>query len=99
METSEANTHPFIVKIWLEESRRATWRGQITHVPSGKRRAFSDLSDMTAFIVLYLESMGVTPGFWQRVKQRLVRLRNGRMGFVYTKRGSIRLFDGKDKRD
>jgi hypothetical protein len=80
VETSEANTHPFIVKIWLEETveeaRRATWRGQITHVPSGKRRAFSDLSDMTAFIVPYLESMGVTPGFWQRVKQRLIRLRH-----------------------
>jgi hypothetical protein len=80
VETSEANTHSFIVKIWLnetvEEARRATWRGQITHVPSGKRRAFSDLSDMTAFIVPYLESMGVTPGFWQRVKQRLIRLRH-----------------------
>jgi hypothetical protein len=79
VESFEANTHPFIVKIWLEETveeaRQATWRGQITHVPSGKRRVFSDLSDMTTFIVPYLESMGVRPGFWQRVKQRLVRLR------------------------
>jgi hypothetical protein len=71
METSETNTHPFIVKIWLEEVRQATWRGEITHVPSGKRRAFSDLSDMNAFIVPYLESMGVRLGLWQRVKQRL----------------------------
>ena len=80
VEASEANIHPFIVKIWLEETieeaRQATWRGQITHVPSGKRRAFSDLSDITAFIVPYLESMGVKPGFWQQIKQRLVRLRH-----------------------
>ena len=76
VETSEANTHSFIVKIRLEEARQATWRGQLTHVPSGKRRAFSDLLDITAFIVPYLESMGVRIGFWQRVKQQLVRLRH-----------------------
>jgi hypothetical protein len=80
VESSEANTHPFIVKIWLEETveeaRQATWRGQITHVPSGKQCAFTDLSVITAFIVPYLESMGVKLGFWQRVKQRLVRLRH-----------------------
>ncbi|MFN2217718.1 MAG: hypothetical protein ACK2UA_03880 [Anaerolineae bacterium] len=55
METSEGNTHPFIVKIWLEETaeeaRQPSWRGQITHVPSGQRRTFSRLPDMTAFIV------------------------------------------------
>lgn len=79
METSEGNTHPFIVRIWLEETaeeaRQPSWRGQITHVPSGKRRTFSRLPDMTAFIVPYLESMGVRPGLWQRVRQQLGRLR------------------------
>jgi hypothetical protein len=79
VETSEGNTHPFTVRIWLEETaeeaRQAVWRGQITHVPSGKRRTFSRLPDMTSFIVPYLERMGVKPGRWRRVRQQLVRLR------------------------
>lgn len=64
----ELNTHPFIVKIWLEETAqeagRATWRGHITHVPSGRRRYLQDLGDILAFIIPYLESMGV------RIKKR-----------------------------
>lgn len=79
METSEGNTHPFIVRIWLEETaeeaRQPSWRGQINHVPSSQRRTFSRLSDMTSFIVPYLESMGAKPGLWQRVRQQLGRQR------------------------
>jgi hypothetical protein len=63
MDLFEANTHPFIVKIWLEETveeaGRATWRGHITHVPSGKRHYLTDLDDVTAYIAHYLEEMGV----------------------------------------
>jgi hypothetical protein len=63
MDLFEANTHPFIVKIWLEESAEeageATWRGHITHVPSGSRRYISRLADISAFIVPYLKQMGV----------------------------------------
>ncbi len=59
----ELNTHSFIVKIWLEETSeetgRATWRGYITHVPSGERRYFQDLKTASAFIVDYLEQMDV----------------------------------------
>lgn len=59
----EANTHSFIVKIWLEETMaetgQATWRGHITHVPSGQRRYLKNLSDVTAFIEPYLQQMGV----------------------------------------
>jgi hypothetical protein len=59
----ELNTHPFIVKVWLEETAaeagRATWRGHITHVPSGRRRYLQDLADIPAFILPYLEAMGV----------------------------------------
>jgi hypothetical protein len=59
----EVNTHPFVVKIWLEESAeeagQATWRGYITHVPSGKRRYLQTLDDIIAFIVPYLEELGV----------------------------------------
>ena len=59
----ESNMHPFIVKIWLEEmaqeAGQATWRGHITHVPSGKRRYIQDLDDIIAFITPYLRQMGV----------------------------------------
>ena len=79
VETSEANTHSFIVKIWLEvtaeETRPAVWCGQITHVPSGEQRTFSRLCNMTAFVAPSLVSMGVKPSSWQRLAQPLERLR------------------------
>jgi hypothetical protein len=63
MDLYESTTHPFIVKIWLEElaqeAGHATWRGHITHVPSGKRRYIQDLGDIIAFITPYLRQMGV----------------------------------------
>ena len=70
MDEFEANTHPFIVRIWLEETAheagRATWRGHITHVPSGERRYLKSLEDIAVFIAPYLEGMGVKLGlFWQ----------------------------------
>jgi len=63
MDQFEATTHPFIVRIWLEESAaeagQATWRGYVTHVPSGERRYIQTLDEIGAFIAPYLESMGV----------------------------------------
>jgi hypothetical protein len=63
MEQFEATTHPFIVRIWLEETAaeagRATWRGYVTHVPSGERRYIHTLDEIAAFIAPYVESMGV----------------------------------------
>jgi len=77
MNSFEATTHPFIVKIWLEETAeeagRATWRGHITHVPSGKRRYFEDLDDVAVFIEPYLEGMGVELDLCRRVRQKLKR--------------------------
>jgi hypothetical protein len=59
----ESSNQSFIVKIWLEETAeeadRATWRGHVTHVPSGQRRYIKDLDGITAFIAPYLEEMGV----------------------------------------
>lgn len=59
----EPSAHSFIVKIWLEETaretRRARWRGYITHVPGGERRYLQDLAGVTDFIAPYLEEMGV----------------------------------------
>jgi hypothetical protein len=65
MDLYEANTHPFVIKIWLEETAeeagRAVWRGHITHVPTGQRRYIQVLDDIVAFIASYLEQMGVQP--------------------------------------
>lgn len=63
MELYEFNTDTFVVKIWLEETTeeagRATWRGHITHVPSGERRYFEELCDVIVFMIPYLERMEV----------------------------------------
>ena len=63
MDHFEATTHPFIVRIWLEETAQeagqATWRGQVIHVPSGERRTIHDLDEIRIFIAPYLEAMGV----------------------------------------
>jgi len=63
MDLYEANTHPFIVKIWLEETFEETgqviWRGYIIHVPSGNRKHFNDLNDIPRFINSYLITAGI----------------------------------------
>jgi hypothetical protein len=63
MEPTGCRSHSFIVKIWVEETLneadRTRWRGHVTHVPSGKRRYFEDLSEITTIIRPYLAAMGV----------------------------------------
>lgn len=51
----------FVIKMCAEEEKgdRATWRGNITHVPSGVNRYFQSLEEMNAFLIPYLEEMGV----------------------------------------
>ncbi|MFQ5856217.1 MAG: hypothetical protein ACE5LU_11295 [Anaerolineae bacterium] len=77
MDLLESNTHSFIVKIWLEETveeaGQATWRGHITHVPSGDRRYLKDLDDISNFVVPYLDRMGVKLDMRWRVRQWLKR--------------------------
>ena len=72
MDLYEINTHPFIVKIWLEETveeaGRAVWRGHITHVPTGERRYLKDLDEIAVFIAPYLEGMGVDLGIRWRMR-------------------------------
>ena len=59
MDQEDSNTHSFIIRIWIEElndeSGQKTWRGHITHVPSGKRRYMKDFDDILAFILPYTE--------------------------------------------
>ena len=75
MEGSEPQS--FIIKIWLEdtldEADEATWRGHITHVPSGERSYLKSLADIGHFVTRYLVAMGVKvdPPRSRRIRSRL----------------------------
>lgn len=75
----EDNTHSFIVRIWLEETTeqadRGTWRGRITHLPSGEQCYVKDLDGISAFVAPYLRGMGVETGGRHRVRDCLKQLR------------------------
>ena len=79
MDLLETTTHSFIIKIWLEETGdeagEAVWRGRITHVPSGEKRYLKGLSEISTFILPYLESMGVKPKTRERFARWLQQLR------------------------
>jgi hypothetical protein len=65
----EFNTHSYVIKIWLEvtptETKRTSWRGHITHIPSGERRYVTSLFSILTFIIRYLKTIGVTfDRFW-----------------------------------
>jgi len=57
MDLAESTVHSFIVKLWLDGEGGQTTRvhGYITHVPSGARRYFKKLSDITDFIKQYVD--------------------------------------------
>ncbi len=63
MDSFEANTNVFIVRIWLEPQRSTTatpeWRGVIEHLPTHQRRHFRNAAVITEFIEPYLEQMGI----------------------------------------
>ena len=63
-------THSFVIKLWLEEtvaeSKRAIWRGRITHVASGKRYYITALASIARILAPYLEAMHVNLGIWWR---------------------------------
>lgn len=85
IEGGEGVSHPtvpiqsFVIKVWveetIEEAGRVTWRGHITHVPSGTRRYVDDVNDITSFIRPYLREMGVEAGPLERVSTWLQRKR------------------------
>lgn len=78
MDIPESKVHSFVVKLWLEETgdepAKVDWHGYITHVPGGERRYLKKLSDVSDFIGLYLEEMGVEPRAQLRVRRCLRRL-------------------------
>jgi hypothetical protein len=67
----EPRIHSFIIKVWLEETvaegGKAKWRGHITHVLSGERRYLQTLSGVSAFIMPYLNRMGIRLGILRRL--------------------------------
>jgi hypothetical protein len=75
MASNEIDVHSFIVKLWLEKeaqgTKRVTWHGYITHVPGGERRYLKDMNDVTEFIELHMEQMGVEFGIRGRVRRWL----------------------------
>lgn len=72
-----SSVHSFIVKLWLEpppdKTSHATWRGNITHVPDGRRQYLKELGDITDFIGPYLKEMGVEVKREGRVRRWLRR--------------------------
>jgi hypothetical protein len=75
MDEIESAAQSFIVRVWVEERAekggRGTWRGHITHVPSGERRYLKNLHEIGDFILPYLEGMGVKLGIRWQIKRWL----------------------------
>lgn len=73
MTSLEEDTHAFIVRVWRERREIETvvpdWRGMVEHVGSGERRYVKDLDDIVAFIVPYLEELGVRFSIRSQVKR------------------------------
>ena len=74
MDLPESQVHSFIVKLWLDsvadEADRAAWHGQITHVPDGERRSFTDLDEIRLFIEPYIGDAGSTGGAGKTLRVR-----------------------------
>ena len=77
MQSIQPHTHAFIVKIWSEESHdkflTPPWRGQITHVPSGQRRHFTNLTSMNDFVITYIDLPVELPDTNIRFMQKIWR--------------------------
>ena len=75
MNSFQADTHVFIVRIWYERREIAgakpEWRGVIEHVSSGERRYMKDLEAISAFIAPYLNQTGVALTIGERLKRWL----------------------------
>ena len=75
MDLLESTAHSFIVKLWLEEaegeSDQLTWRGYITHVPSGSRRYLKTLSEIPDFITQFITAAPEHVGLKSRVSNWL----------------------------
>ena len=65
------------MKVWVEvpaEVDQVSWRGHITHVPSGDKKYIKDLDGITLFIGKYLRQMGVQVKLRRQLADQLKRL-------------------------
>jgi len=73
MDPPDSNANSFVVRIWLDDDPGAPnegpWTGQITHVPSGRRRYFRELDLMSLFVAGYLEAMGARLSWKWRLRR------------------------------
>ncbi|VAW33423.1 hypothetical protein MNBD_CHLOROFLEXI01-4935 [hydrothermal vent metagenome] len=73
----EPNSHSFILKVWLIDSDKTqdkqNWRGYLTHVVSGQRRYFDNLSEMNNLLIPYLKGMGTKLPYWWRAYRWLTQ--------------------------
>lgn len=77
MDLAESSAHSFIVRIWLEETSeeaaKATWRGDITHVTSGRRHYIKGIGEVVEFMIPYFQEMGVKSVGPSRIRKWLGR--------------------------
>ncbi|KAA3664734.1 MAG: hypothetical protein DWQ04_04225 [Chloroflexi bacterium] len=61
MKEIESQIFSFVIKIWIEEesivSGNESWRGRITHIPSGDEKYFRDLSIIVPIIKSYISAL------------------------------------------
>ena len=78
MDSFEAHTNVFIVRIWLEPrespAAKPEWRGVIEHVATHQRRYFKNMSVITEFAEPYLEQMGIYVGQRGRLRRWLKKI-------------------------
>jgi hypothetical protein len=78
MDSFEANTQAFIIRIWLEprDDSQATpeWRGLIEHAPTRQRRYFKDWAVVSDFVEQYLVQMGIRVSWRWRLRRWVNRL-------------------------
>jgi hypothetical protein len=52
------DTHSFILRCWREprelEAAEPVWRGEVEHVPTGKRVYFNNFEELKGFLASYL---------------------------------------------
>ena len=65
MEPYERTTCSFVVKIWAADAeddvQGRTWRGRVTHIPSGDQHYFVELDRLKEVLIPYFDAMDLDP--------------------------------------
>jgi hypothetical protein len=59
IDSAASQQHSFVVRLWYEPGGAdapGQWRGSVEHVPSGQRRYFIALGDLTEFVASKLDA-------------------------------------------